>query len=459
MSHRRCGALLAGFTLAACLFVGGCQSTSSIGSLFARNRTSAGDTPVAGGPALMPGMEVEWHIKTAQNSSGGGESGRAYIAADGTIELGPYGSCRIGGMPAQQAMAVLEKHLASYLHSPVVQITTPMHVAVADELPWRKAGTPTLANMRGSATVNAGIRPVDFETPSTLGDKDKKDTEQIGPPRTIVPPVLAMPHDLAGPPPPLAGAALPVPPQPNECRPALLPPYVIGPTDVLRIENTLGLPTAPIGGPHLVGPDGAVRIGVYGSAVVAGQTLEQARVTIAEVIYSRVRQVKKGEFKDEELKFDPTKTTLEDMIKYTNVDVLAYNSKLFYIIADGGGLGEQVVSLPITGNDNVLNAMAKINGLPLVSSKYHIWVARLTCPGCPETRLPVDWVGITKRGEGTTNWQLMPGDRIYVQADVVRTFNNQLAKWLAPVNQVFGTALLSSQTVNSIKSGSLTGVR
>ncbi len=224
-------------------------------------------------------------------------------------------------------------------------------------------------------------------------------------------------------------------------------------------SNRSALPTAPVSGPHIVNPDGTVQLGVYGSAIVAGKTLEEARVIVSEVVYSRLRQADPKELAKAEVPTDPANVKLDDVIKYTSVSVLAYNSKQFFIVADGGGLGEQVVALPVTGNDTVLNAMAKINGLPLISSKYHIWVARLSCPGCPETLLPVDWVAITKHARGETNWYLKPGDRIYVKADAVRAFNNQLSKFLQPVEQVFGAALLSSQAINSIRSGGVTGVR
>ena len=445
MSHRRSGVLLAVFTVAACILVGGCQSTSSLGSFLTRRTTHGSDKQLAAAPVLAPGMVVEWHINTAQKAP---EAGRGTIAADGNLDLGPYGVCHIGGMPAAQAKAALEKHLARYLRAPAVQIRTPTPlVASGGELTWRKTGSAT----------NGGVRTVAFQAATPLGEKDKTDTEVIGPPRATAPPALAMPHDIVtgAPPVPAAGGLAP-----NVCRQALLPPYVIGPTDVLRIESAMGLANAPIGGPHLVGPDGTVRVGVYGAVVVAGQTLDQARVTVSELIHSKLRQARPQDMpKDDPLKVDPKAVMLDDVIRYTAVDVLAYNSKQFFIVADGGGLGEQVVALPITGNDNVLNAIAKIGGLPLVSSKYHIWVARSNCPGCPQTILPVDWIGMTKRGEDITNYQLMPYDRVYVQADVVRTFNNQLAKFLQPVNQLFGAALLSSQTINSIKSGSVTGAR
>src|SRR5260370_7858749 len=58
------------------------------------------------------------------------------------------------------------------------------------------------------------------------------------------------------------------------------------------------------------------------------------------------------------------------------VDVLAYNSKVIYIVADGGGSGESVVRVPFTGNETVLDAMASVDGLSEVAAKNNMWVAR-----------------------------------------------------------------------------------
>ena len=38
------------------------------------------------------------------------------------------------------------------------------------------------------------------------------------------------------------------------------------------------------------------------------------------------------------------------------MDVQGFNSKLYYVILDGGGAGQQVVRLPVTGNETVLDA-------------------------------------------------------------------------------------------------------
>jgi len=50
-----------------------------------------------------------------------------------------------------------------------------------------------------------------------------------------------------------------------------------------------------------------------------------------------------------------------------NVDVMAYNSQVFYVILDGGGTGEQVQRFPVTGNETVLDAIAAVQGLSEVA--------------------------------------------------------------------------------------------
>ena len=134
------------------------------------------------------------------------------------------------------------------------------------------------------------------------------------------------------------------------------------------------------------------------------------------------------------------------------IDVLAYNSKRYYVIFDGGGFGEQVVPFPITGSETVLDAISNVYGLSDVASKRNIWVARRT-PHCgqPWQILPVDWIGITQHGITITNYQIMPGDRIYVKAQKLVHIDTALARMISPIERMFGIVLLGSSTVNSIK--------
>lgn len=193
----------------------------------------------------------------------------------------------------------------------------------------------------------------------------------------------------------------------------------------VTVAQTRGL--QQIGGEHLVRADGTVYLGTYGSVRVVGLTLTQARQKI---------EAHLGAFLHE-----PEIT----------LDVLAYNSKVLYVIFDGAGVGQQVTRLPFTGNETVLDAISQMNGLGPVSDKNYIWVARPAPPkgGCDQI-LPVDWNGITMRGQTATNYQLMPGDRLYVKAYRATTLDTTLARVFAPVERVFGITLLGTSTLRQI---------
>ncbi|HEV3256409.1 MAG TPA: polysaccharide biosynthesis/export family protein, partial [Gemmataceae bacterium] len=267
----------------------------------------------------------------------------------------------------------------------------------------------------------------------------KQPVPELPPPRTLSNAPPASPGPAVNGSPMLAEPGHPLPspgcpPATHECARGPLQAYIIEPPDVLLVESSQKLlPDQPrVAGQHLVRPDGTIGLGIYGSVYVAGMTLEQAQAAIAQQLARRVEDVE---------------------VKNISVDVLAYNSKVYYVITDGGGYGEQVYRLPITGNETVLDALSLVNGLPPVASKKHIWVARPCCAPYEGRQqvLPVDWIAITQNGIPTTNYQLLPGDRIYVKADCWISFDARVAKILAPFERMFGITLLGSETVNSIK--------
>ena len=183
-----------------------------------------------------------------------------------------------------------------------------------------------------------------------------------------------------------------------------------------------------IAGEHLVRPDGTIGLGTYGSLFVAGMTLEEIRAALSDHL---IRLEGRDRFQNPRI----------------SVDVLAYNSKVIYVIMDGGGYGEQIVRLPYTGNETVLDAISQVNGLSQVSSK-HVWVARPSpADACQTQILDVHWSAITAEGVTTTNYQLMPGDRIYVQADKMIATDTVLGQLLAPVERELGVVLLGRYTV------------
>jgi polysaccharide export outer membrane protein len=221
---------------------------------------------------------------------------------------------------------------------------------------------------------------------------------------------------------------------PNEVNMVPMAPYTIGITDILLIEyKPAGEPLKgqqPIAGQHLVNPDGTVRLGTFGEVRVVGMTLAAARQAIVDQIRPFDNAVK---------------------LERVNVDVLAYNSKKYYVITDGAGYGEQVYTFPVTGNDTVLDAISHIGGLPPVASKRHIWVARRNPNGSFDNMMPVDWIGVTQRAGYSTNYQLMPGDRVYVFSDKWRRADSNVQKVLSPFERILGATLLGASTVQEIR--------
>ena len=179
----------------------------------------------------------------------------------------------------------------------------------------------------------------------------------------------------------------------------------------------------PVSGQYLVASDGTINLRQYGVVCIAGMTVTEARIAIQKHL---------TQFLDS---------------PELSVDVVAFNSKVYYIITQGSGLGDSVRRLPVTGNDTVLDALSQVGGLSQVSSTK-IWIAR-PAPhnfGCQQI-LPIDWYAITQGAQTATNYQILPGDRIYVAEDEMTTFTNILTKVTAPIERLAGIASLSNSTI------------
>jgi polysaccharide biosynthesis/export protein len=181
-----------------------------------------------------------------------------------------------------------------------------------------------------------------------------------------------------------------------------------------------------IQGQHLVNPDGVVNLGTYGSVYVAGMTLQQIKGAIE-------AHLSKFLYKPE-----------------ISVDVLSYNSKYYYVITDFAGNGTQVQRMPITGNETVLDAIANVGGLSAVSSN-RMWVARPAPAGTEDQILPVDFKGITRRGHTRTNYQILPGDRVFVMGNPMTKFDTLLGRTTAPFERAAGTSLLGFTTFKTFE--------
>jgi polysaccharide export outer membrane protein len=181
-----------------------------------------------------------------------------------------------------------------------------------------------------------------------------------------------------------------------------------------------------IAGEHLVAPDGKVNLGTYGRVRIVGMTIEEAQAAVQAHLSQYLEQPEIA------------------------LDVLGYNSKVYYVVTQGAGLGDQVVILPARGNETVLDAIGQIQGLQSNSST-RMWVARPGHNNCGGDQiLPVDWLAVTQRGDTATNYQILPGDRLYVSEDKLVALDTAFGKLLSPIERVLGVTLLGTDTAQRI---------
>jgi polysaccharide biosynthesis/export protein len=270
-----------------------------------------------------------------------------------------------------------------------------------------------------------------------------------------------------------------------------LPPFKVQSLDVLSIRVTGVFPTDPIVGLVTVDPDGTINLGgIYGTVAVVGKTIEEAQAAIDTHIKKRFPSLEKpiaelavfqtrgvqlvrgqhlvrpdgtvslgayGNVNVSGLTLSQAKSAIEaELSKQLQkpeviVDVLAYNSKVYYIIFDQGGAGQRITRLPITGNETVLDAISQVSGLTPVSDEKRIWLARATDDGQAEEVLPIDWKSVTARGRASTNYQLAPGDRIFVKAYPLITLDTVIARITSPVERLFGFTLLGNGVVRALQ--------
>lgn len=185
-------------------------------------------------------------------------------------------------------------------------------------------------------------------------------------------------------------------------------------------------------GEFLVQPDGTITLGSYGSVSVVGKTMAQAKAAIESYLTNYLE--------------DPE----------ISLTVQSFNSKVYYIVMQGAGLGDGVYRFPITGNDTVLDAISNIQGFEMVSSKK-IWIARPSSDMCSLQIMPVDWYAITERAAPQTNYQLLPGDRVFIAEDKWVAFDTQVAKITAPLERIMGFSLLGVGTVTRFSGPVLQG--
>ncbi len=186
------------------------------------------------------------------------------------------------------------------------------------------------------------------------------------------------------------------------------PDYVVEPPDIISVEVHDALNGRPITGERLVRPDGRISLGVYGDVYVAGLTTAQIKEKVILHLRKSLTDGALGLVKTVGEK--PVEVEPKDSTR-VSVDIVAYNSKVYYVHGEVVTPGR----MHVTGSDTVLDAINFAGGLLPTAAPKSIRLVRPAPPGgCCEQVLPVDLDAIVKRGDASTNYQIIPRDRIVV---------------------------------------------
>lgn len=185
---------------------------------------------------------------------------------------------------------------------------------------------------------------------------------------------------------------------PRELDLSVIPIHYLQPGDVLLIEPLDLDSDIQIPGDQKVIHDGTIDLGKYGRVIVAGLTLEMTENLIARTIVD----------------FGEKSTGV-------NVRLLEPVSK-FYVLGEVNSPG----SYPLEGNETVLDGILTAGGLTSGAAPCKILLARPTDVCSCRITLPVCYREITQLGDTRTNYQLKPGDRIFV---ATRNWCDELKFW------------------------------
>jgi protein involved in polysaccharide export with SLBB domain len=195
------------------------------------------------------------------------------------------------------------------------------------------------------------------------------------------------------------------------------PECVVEPPDLILVEVLEALPGRPISGERLVRPDGRISLGFYGEIPVAGLTLPEIKEKIVlhlrKFVDDKTLGLIESDPKTGEVKKDRDGRIRIKDPKETDrvfVDVTAYNSQNDYV------LGEVLLPgrLPYTGGDTVLDLVQDAGGLLPTADKGRIRLIRSFPQGSPTQVLPVDYEEIAMGTDSSTNYAILPNDRLVV---------------------------------------------
>jgi len=179
------------------------------------------------------------------------------------------------------------------------------------------------------------------------------------------------------------------------------PSYILEPGDTvlvetIRFESPLRFPADQV-----IQPDGTIDLGKYGRIVVAGKRVEDVELCLQDIVNADAELI---------AALEEANVAGPELI---NVRIIDPRASQFYVLGAVSSPG----AYPYSGRETVLDAVLAAGGLADNARRCEIILSRPSPVGDCRTVLPVCWDNIVQLGDTTTNYQLMPGDRVFVPAN------------------------------------------
>lgn len=205
---------------------------------------------------------------------------------------------------------------------------------------------------------------------------------------------------------------------PRELAKGVMPVYRVEAGDVLIVEpdsfdSTIRLPSE-----QLVQPEGTIELGRFGDVFVAGKTVREIEADVRAIIERQLLEESRDLPDDDPNKFSKDDASVS--VRLTNRE-----SKVFYVLGEVNAPG----AYPLVGRETILDAILTAGGLTDGANEHDLIFIRPRQPGECRVVLPVCYRQIVQLGDTSTNYQVMPGDRIYIPSmtlhdDLKQLFTN-----------------------------------
>ena len=233
---------------------------------------------------------------------------------------------------------------------------------------------------------------------------------------------------------------------PSELMRQPLATYVVEIGDSIFVEPVSFDATVRLPGDQVIQPDGTISLGEFGLYDAVNKTIEQIQLEVQGIIdaggrakieleYAEERQrerqleaiAERPDFEEDEFESDDNSNSeldlererrlaLENRIRDNqkqnriSVRLVNWDSQKIYVLGEVNSPG----FFGYTGNQTVLDAVLEAGGLTGKANHHQIIVVRPTPCGSCRVVMKVCYDQVVQLGDTSTNYQLYPGDRVFV---------------------------------------------